>query len=95
MYDIKPRQKARAKTIGFTIKSSTNKNKKIDVYDKDKKIASIGALGYMDYASYIIKIGKKDADKKRVNYLKRHASEPKVKNGKMTNSKLSDIILWS
>lgn len=101
MYDIKPRQKSIAKKLGLIIKPSENKNKKIDVYNKDnkdnkdKKIASIGGLGYMDYASYIKSIGKKEAEKKRINYLKRHAKEPKEKNGKMTNSKLSDLILWS
>jgi len=95
MYEIKPRQRTRAKALGYTIKPSTNKNKKIDVFDKDKKIGSIGGAGYMDYASYIKSIGKKEADKKRINYLKRHAKEPKSKNGKPTNSKLSDIILWS
>jgi len=95
MYDIKPRQKANAKKLGLTIKPSENKNKKIDVFDKDKKIASIGGAGYMDYASYIKTIGKKEADKKRINYLKRHSKEPKEKDGKPTNSKLSDLILWS
>jgi len=94
-YSIKPLQRKKAQTIGVTIKPSTNKKKKLDVFNKEgKKVGSIGALGYMDYASYILRDGKKEADKKRKNYLKRHSKEPKMKNGKRTNSYYADKILW-
>ena len=93
-YIIKPLQRTKAKNLGLTIKPSTNKKKKVDVFKGDKKVGSVGALGYNDYATYIQKIGKKDADKKRKNYLKRHAKEPKIKEGKRTNSYYADRILW-
>ncbi len=95
VYNIKARQRSAAKKMGYKIKPSSNKKKKLDVFENDTKIGSIGAIGYMDYASYIKSIGKKEADKKRDAYLKRHAREPKMKDGKPTNSKLADVILWS
>ena len=95
MYKIKPLQRKKAKALGLTIKSSTNKKKKVDVFNKEgKKVGSVGAQGYMDYASYIRTIGKKEADKKRSAYLKRHAKEPKMKDNKRTNSYYADQILW-
>ncbi len=99
-YKVKPLQEKKAKTLGVIIKPSTRKNKKIDVYNKQgDKLASIGGvrdngIPYMDYASYIIRDGKKEADKKRKNYLARHSKEPKTKNGKKTNSYYADKILW-
>lgn len=95
MYDIKPLQVSKAKKLGLTIKPSSNKKKKVDVFNKEgKKLASIGAIGYMDYASYIQKLGKTDALKKRKAYLARHAKEPKMKDGKRTPSFYADKILW-
>ena len=93
-YTIKARQKAQAKKIGVSIKPSENKKKKVDVFKDKKKVGSVGAMGYSDYATYIKTIGKKDANKKREAYLKRHAKEPKTKNGKRTNSYYADVILW-
>ena len=52
-YKIKPQQYARASNHNVTIKPSTNKNKKIDVIKNGKKIVSIGAKGYKDFATYV------------------------------------------
>ena len=94
-YKIKDLQLQKAKKLNVTIKPSTNKKKKVDVYNKDgKKIASIGATGYKDYATYLTILPKKEADKKRKNYLARHSKEPKMKDGKRTNSYWADKILW-
>tara|TARA_B110000046_G_scaffold117360_2_gene124285 strand:- start:1574 stop:1867 length:294 start_codon:yes stop_codon:yes gene_type:complete len=94
-YVIKPLQTEKATKLKVTIKPSTNKKKKIDVYNKDdKKIASIGAFGYKDYATYLTLLTKAEANKKRKNYLARHAKEPKTKDGKKTNSYWADKILW-
>ena len=100
-YKIKDRQIAQAKKLGYEIKPSLKKNKKIDVFDKnDKYIASIGGIRpngepYMDYATYIEEEGKEVADKKRKNYLARHAKETKKVLGMPTPSLLSDLILWA
>mgnify|MGYP003625109225 FL=1 len=74
-YQIKPKQRANAKRLGVIIKTSTNSKKKIDVYKNDKKIASIGAKGYSDYATYIKDKGKEYADKRRAAYRARHKGE--------------------
>ena len=78
----------------MTIKPSKKADKKIDVFKSGKKVASVGATGYMDYGSYINKLGLEEANKKRKNYLARHAHEPKLKDGKRTNSFYADEILW-
>ena len=99
-YNIKPLQRKKASNLGLTIKPSTNKKKKLDVFNKEgKKVGSIGAMypdgrPYMDYASYILRDGLKIANEKRKNYLKRHSKEPKMKDGKRTNSYYADKILW-
>ena len=95
-YQISARQKANAKKLNVTIKPSTNKKKKVDVFDKDnKKVGSIGAMGYKDYSIYLKELGKEKADIKKNAYLKRHSKEPKEKDGKKTNSFYADKILWS
>jgi hypothetical protein len=94
-YQIQQRQKAQAKKLGLTIKSSTNKKKKIDIFKGKDKIGSAGAIGYNDFATYLKSIGKEAANKKRLAYLKRHSKEPKMKDGKRTNSYYADEILWS
>lgn len=90
MYKIEPQQKKNAKKLNVEIKPSINPKKKIDVFKKNKKIASIGATGYMDYEKYK-KIDKNLAEKKRINYKKRHEKDRNVKN---TNGFYADKILW-
>jgi hypothetical protein len=46
-----------AEKLNVEIKPSSNKKKKIDVFKNDKKIASIGAIGYLDYPNFIKKNG--------------------------------------
>jgi hypothetical protein len=91
LYRIKSRQKRNAKKLGVQIKPSKLKGKKIDVFKKGKKIASIGAKGYSDYATYIQKKGKKFADNRRSLYKKRH-NRTRKKRG--SNSFYADRILW-
>lgn len=77
--------------MGVTIKPSKLKGKKIDVFKSGKKIASIGAKGYSDYATYIEKKGKKFADERQKLYKKRHNKTRKKRN---SNSYYADRILW-
>tara|TARA_R110000787_G_scaffold4208_4_gene16291 strand:- start:340 stop:621 length:282 start_codon:yes stop_codon:yes gene_type:complete len=90
-YIITNYSKKRAKDLGVQIKSSENKKKKIDVFKDKKKIASIGAYGYMDYPNYKKKLGKKEADKKRKAYKARHEKDRKVAG---SNGYYADQILW-
>tara|TARA_Y100000114_G_scaffold153556_2_gene173760 strand:- start:315 stop:590 length:276 start_codon:yes stop_codon:yes gene_type:complete len=91
MYEIKPLQRKNAKKIGVTIKPSTRKGKKIDVFKDGKKIASVGALGYGDYATFLKEKGREFADNRRRLYKIRHEKNRK-KVG--TNSYYADQILW-
>ena len=78
-----------AKKNNVEIKPSSNKNKKIDVFKDNKKIASIGALGYNDYPTYIEKKGLEYANIRRKLYKLRHKKDLNSKNGKWANK-----ILW-
>jgi hypothetical protein len=74
-YKIKKYSYDKAKQLGVEIKTSTNKNKKIDVFKGDKKVASIGDINYLDYPSYLEK-DKKLADDRRRLYKARHGKAP-------------------
>jgi hypothetical protein len=84
MYTIKKYTYKRAKP-------STNKTKKIDVYKKNTKIASVGAHGMNDYPTYIQKRGIKYAKKRRVSYKQRHERDRHVK---WSRGWLADQLLW-
>ena len=91
MYQITEYSYQQAKRLGVSIKPSTNKKKKIDVYKDDKKIASIGATGYGDYPTFMKTEGKEYADKKRQAYKKRHEKDRHIKG---TNGYYASEILW-
>lgn len=80
-----------AKRLGVTVKRSTNKDKKIDVYKNGEKIASVGALGMNDYPTYINKMGKKYANTRRRLYRIRHRKD---RNKRWTRGWLADKLLW-
>lgn len=81
-----------AKRLGLTIKPSTNKNKKIDVFDKSgKRLVSIGALGMNDYPTYLKTRGKEFADNRRRLYKIRH---DKTRHKAGSPSYYADQILW-
>ena len=68
MYQITDYSYRQAKMLGVEIKNSTDKTKKIDVFKNGEKIATIGAIGYKDYPTYIKEKGKSYADTKK-NYF--------------------------
>jgi hypothetical protein len=94
-YKITMYSKKKAKNLGLIIKLSTRKNKKIDVFKKEKgkliKVASIGHIDYMDYPTYIKKKGLKYAKERQRLYKIRHEKYRKIKN---TPSYFADNILW-
>jgi hypothetical protein len=91
MYKITDRQKRNAASLRVIIKPSTNKSKKIDVFKNGQKIASIGAMGYMDYEMYIKAKGKAFAEERRRLYKIRHANN---RNKIGTAGYYADRILW-
>jgi hypothetical protein len=92
VYKIKARQRANAKKLGLTIKPSTNPKKKLDVFKDSKKVASIGAISYSDYATFIQDKGKEFADKRKKAYKARHEKTRKIVG---SNSYYADQILWT
>jgi len=90
-YTITAYTKRQAKKYGLKVKPSKLKNKKIDVFKGDKKVASVGYLGYNDYPTWIKKKGKKYADERRKSYKARH-SYNRTKRG--TPGWYADKLLW-
>jgi hypothetical protein len=75
----------KARRIGYKVKPSTRKGKKLDVFNKEgKKVGSIGALGYSDFNQH------KDKQRRK-NYKSRHG---KYRTRVGTNSYFADKILW-
>jgi len=91
MYSITNYTRKQAKKLGVSVKPSTNKTKKIDVYKNDKKIASVGAYGMNDYPTYMKKMGIKYAKTRRRLYKIRHDKDRKKK---WSHGWLADKLLW-
>ena len=91
MYEITNYTKEQAKKLGVQVKPSTNKKKKIDVFKAGEKVASVGAIGYLDYPNYIKAEGKSYADKRRELYKTRHSKD---RNKVGTNGFYADKLLW-
>jgi hypothetical protein len=90
-YRITKYTRDQAKKLGVEVKASTVKGKKIDVFKNGKKVASVGAIGYSDYPTYIREKGKEYADERRRLYKKRHNKD---RNKRGTNSWYADKLLW-
>lgn len=90
VYKITEYSYRKAQENNLTIKPSTKKNKKIDVYKNNKYIVSIGDIRYNDYPTYIIKNGIKYADERRKLYYKRHS----INSSKYSADNLAKLILW-
>lgn len=91
MYEITSYSQEQAKRLGVTIKPSTNKKKKIDVFKNGEKIASIGAIGYGDFGVFLKEKGKEYAEKRRKAYKSRHEKDRHIKG---TAGYYADKILW-
>lgn len=95
-YNITDYSRKQAKKLGVIIRPSANPKKKIDVFKAGKKVASIGAKGYMDYPTYmkLEKQGKLPmgyADKRRRLYKLRHKADIDISN---KNGYFANKILW-
>jgi hypothetical protein len=87
-YKIKEYSFNRAKELNVTIEPSSNKNKKIDVYNKTGKIAEIGDINYSDYPTYLETHGEYFANHRRRLYYARHANDNKLQG------LYAKLILW-
>ena len=89
MYEITDYTKAKARLLGVEVAPSKNKKKKIDVFKKGEKIASVGAAGMNDYPTWLKLKGKEYADERRRLYKIRHKNDRFAGNGKW-----ADKLLW-
>jgi len=76
--------KERAKKLGVTVRESTRKHKKLDVYRGGEYITSIGDLRYSDFLQH------QDPDRRK-RYKQRHEKD-RHKGG--TAGYYADKILW-
>lgn len=91
-YRITSYTKKQAAKLGVTVKPSTVKGKKIDVFNKKgEKLASVGAIGYGDYPTFMREKGKEYADSRRELYKMRHQKD-RHKRG--TPGYYADKLLW-
>jgi len=89
MYKITNYSKKQAKRLGVEIRLSKNTKKKIDVFKKNKLLCSVGAQGYNNYPTYMIKRGNSYAKSRRRLYRIRHSKDRKKGCGFY-----ADKILW-
>ena len=73
-YEIKQYSIDQAKKHGYTVKVSSNKKKKLDVYED-----SIGNSRYKDYPTYIEERGLTFANVRRALYHNRHKKDIEIK----------------
>lgn len=90
-YSITAYTKRQASKLGVVVKPSKVKGKKIDVFKNGKKVASVGALGYGDYPTFLKTKGKEYAEKRRKAYKQRHQKNRKIRN---SNGYYADKLLW-
>ncbi len=95
MSSYKPtnRQLRNAYSLGVNIKPSSNRKKKLDVFDYHWNfICSIGDIHYGDYDSYIKTHGLEYATQRKNLYKQRHE---RSRHHLGTASYYADQILWS
>jgi len=95
-YKIQPYTLARASKLGVQVRPSTMRGKKIDVYVRGKKVASVGAHGYGDYPTFLGmektgQVSRGYADSRRRAYKSRHEKNRKRKG---TPGWFADQLLW-
>jgi hypothetical protein len=91
MYEITNYSKDQAKKLGVQIKPSTRKDKKIDVFKNNEKVASIGGKGYKDFPTYKKEKGLEYAKERRKLYKERHEKD---RHKKGSAGYYADKILW-
>jgi hypothetical protein len=90
-YQITKYTRDRARELGVTVKHSTNPAKKIDVFKNGQKVASVGAMGYADYPTFIRTKGLEYANERRRLYRQRHSKDRGIVG---SNGYYADKLLW-
>jgi hypothetical protein len=74
-YRITSYTRKRAQQLGVQVRPSTIPSKKIDVFKKGKKVASVGAAGMNDYPTFRRTRGEAYASRRRRYYKQRHEKD--------------------
>lgn len=90
-YHITRYTRRQARKVGVAVRPSDDPAKKIDVFRKTRKIASVGANGMNDFPTYIKTRGVAFAKTRRRLYKQRHEKD---RHTKWTNGWLADKLLW-
>lgn len=90
-YKITDYTKEQAAKLGVSVKPSANIKKKIDVFKNNKKIASVGAIGYADFPTHLENHGAEFAKQRRRLYKIRHEKDRNIKG---TAGYWADKLLW-
>jgi hypothetical protein len=95
-YKIKRYTYQQAEKLGVDVKPSKTKGKKIDVFKKGKKVASVGALGMNDYPTFMEKekeglVPEGTAKRRRKAYKGRHEKDRHKRGSK---GFYADKLLW-
>lgn len=95
-YKITTYTRNRAKNLGVEVRPSRTNGKKIDVLKNGVKVASVGALGYADYPTFMDLekkglVPKGTAKRRRLAYKSRHAKDRKVRG---SAGYYADQLLW-
>jgi hypothetical protein len=93
-YKILQRTKDIANEYGLTVNPAKNPKYKIDVYNDNELIESIGATGYLDYPHYLLleeqeNVSRGYAKIRKKLYLHRHKNDNNLKGV------LAKLLLWS
>ena len=81
----------RAEQMKVTVQLSEQKNKKLDVFKNDVKIASIGDSRYKDFPTYVIENGIEFANQRKRLYYIRHKKDIEKLN---SNGFYAAKLLW-
>lgn len=90
-YQITDYTLKQAEKYGVSVAPSKRKEKKIDVFKDGKRIATVGANKYSDFATYLQTRGQEYANERRALFKKRFNRYIK-KEG--TNAWWANVLLW-
>lgn len=95
-YIITAHTQGQARKLGVTVKHSKTHGKKLDVFKNGEKVASIGAIGYADYGTFMRleqqgKVAAGTAARRRKAYKMRHEKDRHIRN---SNGYFADKLLW-
>ena len=91
MYEITDYTRRAARRLGVEVRPSKVKGKKLDVFASGEKVASVGALGFGDFPTFVKTKGREFAEARRAAYKKRHAKDRSVPG---TPGFYADRLLW-